>query len=58
LTTKRHFTILLWMPVRLSSTTPAHLRLSMMRHVKACVETHGGKFSTYYNVLLQLKLTN
>jgi hypothetical protein len=45
----------LWMPVRLSSTTPAPLGLSMMRRVEACVESHGGKFSTYYKCTLSAK---
>jgi hypothetical protein len=47
LTTKRHFTIALWMPVRLSSTTPGifgRMRRSVMRRVEACNESHGGYF--------------
>jgi hypothetical protein len=46
LTTKRHFTVALWMSVRLSATAPASARMrrSMMRRVEVCVESHGGHF--------------
>jgi hypothetical protein len=47
LTIKRHFTITLWMPVRLSMTIPRtseQMQQSTKRHVKACIESHGGHF--------------
>jgi hypothetical protein len=47
LKTKRHLTIAMWMPVRLSATTPGifeRMRRSMMRRVEACTESHGGHY--------------
>jgi hypothetical protein len=62
LTTERHFTIPLWMPVRLSATAPASLHgycgpwWSVWSHALNLME---GILSIYYmNVLFQLWLTN
>jgi hypothetical protein len=44
LTTKRHFTVALWMAVKLSATIPASLNGcgAMRRHVEAYFKFHGG----------------
>jgi hypothetical protein len=44
LTMKRHFTIALWMPVRLSATTPTSLHRSITRLVEVCIESDRGNF--------------
>jgi hypothetical protein len=55
LTTKRHFTVALWLPVRLSATTPASLnrwQLSVMRCAEACIKSRG-HFALIYKCTLQ-----
>jgi hypothetical protein len=50
LITKRHFTIALWMPVRLSANYPGifeRMRQSMMRRFEMCIESHWHHLSTY-----------
>jgi hypothetical protein len=53
LTTKRHFSIALWMPVRFSTTTPAFLNECGRPCVDVSAESHGG----YSEHLLQITLS-
>jgi hypothetical protein len=55
LTTKRHFTVALWMPVKTIRIYPdimERIRWSMVRCVEAYIESHGGHLSTYYKCTL------